>query len=395
MEMAYRYVARASNGNAVEGVVFADSLEMATIKVRQIGHKPVELAWDLKGSVNAFLHKEFNEKDLARFYLSLGKKIEKGGSLIEGVTQAMDFVNDTKLLTALGTMRDTLMDGATIGNAMAMAGFPQRDVAAVAALDNIGKASRVFQTMGEETRRRLRLRQMLRKTLSTPKFFMGIVFVLTYGSVAWAAPQIKKLLSGTPKLDLPSYAKAYYAMSDVVNQHIVLASVLYLLLGIGAVWFTHTDAFRRLTNQLPNLKRLSERTDLASLWGSYGLLFQSGMNYAKAAKLISKAAVRPESSQWFNEFGNLLDAGVPIEEAVRRAGFPRYICNAIAAAASGNELDKGMNQLASDLMEEVEELSERLARNMDNWFKIVMGLVLIGFFFISYYPILLANMSQL
>lgn len=395
MEYAYRYIARASSGHSVDGVVFASDDMHAAMKVKQIGHQPIDLHLDVLATMSSLWIKEFNQAELARFYISLGKKLEHGGSVGTGVQEAMEFVNDTKLLTALGIMRDAVREGAKVGQAMAMAGFDQREVAAISALEKVGQQGATFISLGEEVERRRRLKQMMKKTMRTPKFFMALVYAMTYGTLVWAAPKVEKLLKSMPNVDLPPFAKAYYRLADLFQAHLLLATSAYLAIGIGTVFLLRSPAFRSLLNSFPTIRRLDERSDQASLWGGFAVLYEAGQAMDASAKMLAKASYRPESRRWFDELGALIHAGVKLEEAVARAGFPAYVCNAVRAGVSSGDISHGLERLTKQLMEEVTDLSEGLSTYIEYGMYILMGVALLIYFMITYYPILQATMAQI
>lgn len=397
MEFVYRYAARGRTGRTVEGVVFASGEMDARERLRQVGNDPFELKLDISATLGAITQREFNLRELSRFYGVISKRLERGhGNLVQGLVQAQDFITDPRLLTAISMMRESVNDGARMSEAMRMAGFSEKDASAVASLETVGKLPEALASLAREANRDFQLKSNLASVARTPKFFFVLFFTLLYGILVFVAPRMEKFFSQLTGVELPAFAKTFYAFAGVFNAHLLVSSLVYLATGVGFFIFVHSQIFKSFLYRVPAFNKLSERADLGSLWGSFALLIYAGQNLPRSADMLAGAASRPDNRQRFETLSYFMRTGMPLDQAVSNAEFPPYIVNAVAAAqAGGGDVSEGLRQLSIELMEDVVVLSERVGEFVKHGMLIVMSFAVLLFFMLTYYPVLSSVMSQL
>ncbi|PZP48864.1 MAG: hypothetical protein DI596_16020, partial [Azospira oryzae] len=91
MDLAYDYVARTQAGEPASGVVYAGNRDQAWHKIRRMfGFEPAYIRLNPRESLRALFSDGFDAQDLARFYASIGRRLERGRSLPDGLDDALE-----------------------------------------------------------------------------------------------------------------------------------------------------------------------------------------------------------------------------------------------------------------------------------------------------------------
>lgn len=397
MELAFNYSARTPKGERLTGVIYAQTEDEAYHKLKKgLGYVPSSVSMNLRNSIANLVSKDFSRKELARFYKMFGRRMDKGLSIFEGLDNALEFVTDTKLSQAIRLMRQQIVDGNSLFTAMRIAGFPEKDVAAIKATEEAGKLATTLLSLSENIEREEKLRGSIVGVMRMPAVLMTIMYLMVYAVLVFIAPKMASFFQKLPNVQLPGFAEQFYAFADLFNQYRMVGSAIYfVVIPVGLIAFLRSDTFKQLIDRIPLVKMVSEKSDHASLWATFAMLFESGgINLEDVCKLLSNAARRRETRESFSSMGRLFRAGSSIGQAVKKAGFPDYIAKGVIAAAGSEALVEGLEDLANSLNEDVTEYSERLKVYIEVVSYLVMALFVFGYVMIIYYPSMTATLSQ-
>ena len=403
MERAYSYTAKNARGMVLSGVVHAASKPLAFARLKRAGFKPVRLALHLGHTLKGVFSKQFNSRELSRFYTTLGRRVENGKSLGDGLESAIDYVSDARLRQAVMVMRQGMIDGLPEHQAMLAAGFPRRDCLAIKSTAEAGKAASSFISLGEEIERTEAIRRSLATTFRIPKVMAAFMLLFIWAAVVFMAPMTLAFLKQTGlKLNFSPFIANYFAFVKLFNGGLprnmtttVVSSCLYFGSFAGIAYFLRTQAFRDLLDRVESLRTLSVKSDHAALWRSYVLLYDAAIPAKEAAVIVGDSAKRADSKRAFHKMGKLIDAGRPLDDAVANAGFPPVVMNGIKAAVSSGSIVQGMTEMAKNLEEDVRVMTELLQENVKLLSVAVVGLGLLGVFTMTYYPMMASVMSNL
>jgi len=398
MEKAYRYTARDHLGGTHDGYIVGRSVDDAMEKMMRAGLSPIEITFDFEKSVSVMTSFGFNMKELSRIYRSLGRRIAAGSNILESLDRLTKFTEDVRLSTALSLAAAAMRDGATLGEAMKVAGFPERDSAAVEAMGRSGRADEVLESLAEDVERSAAMRSNIKKILWIPIIFFVIAYLLSYGMIGFFTFRVLAKVEEIAGEDaLPGYAKGVYALSKWANEHLVLFTVIYLAIAVSVVLFLRWDKVRQAAiRHIGILNNLSMYLDHARLWRSFALLYEAGVNPSRSAELVADSAIRDENREKFQIMARSIGAGSELDESAVKADFPEYVLSAVgAAAAQQGSVPEALIRFSGELYEDVDILSQKLKDFVSFVMLVFMAVVLLGFFMVTYYPILSAVMSQI
>lgn len=396
MRKVYKYAGKNTRGKIVQGIIFGSSEQDARARLKEMRYTPYTVKLDLDASVSA-MTSGMDLRELARFYGNLGRRMQAGADIPSGIHLVIDLFSNANLKTTLGILHAAVSDGMPLAEAMQMSGLPKRDAAIIRAMEKTGRQAETLISLGEETARQYKLQRTMASLVRKPMIFFGITYILLWAAIVFAIPVIERFFKALPGATVPPFAQKVYAAVDLFNAHVVANTMIYVALGIAGFMFVKSAYLKSLIDRIPAFKRLSERADQGSLWGSYALMYSAGVNSVETARLLAHAAGRQDGARWFSALARMLEAGKETSAAIAVAGFPKYIVDQVTAAystQSGDGITHGIQMLANNLMEDVLMLSESVAMIVDFSMQIMMALVVFGFFLMTVYPMLSSTLAQ-
>jgi type II secretory pathway component PulF len=119
---------------------------------------------------------------------------------------------------------------------------------------------------------------------------------------------------------------------------------------------------------------ISEKSDMASTWTAFGLLYDAGVPPYECAKIVKRAGRRVKSQEAWSSLESNFLAGLGISEAVDKSLFPPYIVSALKAAdSSGSSIPEEVKGITVMLEEDVTLLTERFQMVADLWIKLLLA----------------------
>lgn len=358
--LVVRYTGR-RNGARVAGFVVADGLARARARVAGLGVTGARLHLQAWASLRLWLQPRFDPFDLETFYAFLARAIDRGYSRTALLADALEIAQDLRLRMAVAVLRDMVQEGTGLGRAMAAAGFPARDWQLVVAGEEAGNLVPALASLAREVRREAELGRAMRRMLLSPAVLAVSAYVLAYCALVLLSPSLGRVFEQNAQvIVLPAYARTYYALVAGFNEHLLAASTLYALAGLGTWVFLRSRACHRaLMFLVPGLARIAQRAEMAQLWGAFSAMVQGGMSPTAVARQLALAARSDEAHVWFRRFERQCQLGVSNDLAVERAGFPRYVVAGVKAACGAGALAEGTAELSERLGVQVAILTHR------------------------------------
>lgn len=396
MDLAFNYTAKTSRGKLMTGVVYAPNKVLGYARLKKNGFKPLSLELNPVESLRNLMSGQFNAMELARFYNTLGRRMNNGKPLVEGLESAIEYVADPKLKQAILVMRQATLDGQNEHQAMAAAGFPSRDALVIRATSEAGKTGQTFLSLAAEISRVEALRRSVASIFRMPIIMAFMMYAMFYGALGWVAPMTMKFLKQTNlKMNLNGFIQGYFDFATLFNAHFITASLLYAVVPVAVIFGVRSQAFKNALDHLRRLRDISVKADMAALWNSFGLLYDAAIPVKEACRIIADAAKRQDSRQAFIKLGRMVEAGRPIEEAIQNCGFPAYIVSGVRSSASGGALLEGLQDMVKNLEEDVLTMTDMLKENVKIAAVLLVATGVSLVFFVTYYPIVASVLSNL
>lgn len=396
MEFAYTYSAKSSRGQLITGIIHAESKALAYAKLKRGGFLPLKVEPDIMNSISGFFRRDFNKPELARFYITLGRRLRNGKSLVDGLESATEYVQDQRLRQAVMMMRQAILDGQSEFVAMQAAGFPRRDSLVIRSTSETGKTGESFLSLGDEIARVEALRRGVASTFRMPAIMAVFMVLFIWAALMFIAPSTLGFLKQTGlKLNFSPIVAAYFDFVRLFHKQSIVSSILYFAFFGSAGWFLRSNKFKEFLDKFKTLRTLSLKSDHATLWNSFALLYDAAVPAKEAASIVGDSAKREDSRAAFLKMGRHIESGRSLEEASASSGFPPFIVSGVASAASGGDMVAGLADMVRNLEEDVTVLTSVLQENAKIVSILAMGCGILLVFVMTYYPMLASVMSNL
>lgn len=385
MENAYSYSALNGVDVQVRGMVYAETEDIAYKKLKKAGFRPQKLQLNLPGTLSGLISSEFNLRELAMFYDTIGKRILSGRPLGEGLESAASFVLDSRLRQASFLTAQSVSDGTPMSAAMKTAGFPVRDAMAIRAAEDSGRQGESFVAMGKDVARRADLSRKMKVMFGMPLIMMTAMYAGIYASSLFLIPKIQGFVKNLGPvaeraMDSP-LQQGMFTLSRWVQSSVPVSLFLWCLPPVLLFMAFKKGYIAKVADFLPVWREISEKSDMAGTWTTFGMLYEAGVTPFEAAKTVRPSANREGTKVMFNRLEKSFYAGHSIGESSRRSDFPPYIITSMKAAeSSGFPLPDEIRGMCERLHQDVDILTSRFQKIMELWSAIALGVMIIAFF---------------
>lgn len=392
-DLAFRFAALNKADNQIKGIIYAPNQDMAWVKIRKAGLRPQSTNLDPMATVSGFLNEDFNQRDLAMFYDTIGKRIQSGRPLVEGLDSASSFILDPRLRQAALLTSQSVTDGALMSQAMVTAGFPSRDCMAIRAAEDSGKQGEAFVAMAKEVSRRADLAGKLKAMFTMPVIMMTFMYFAIFASAWKLIPQIKKFVmnlgpAAMKSMDSPAQ-QAMFWLSDKVEASFFLTFITWCALPLLIFYSWKKGYLAKFGDNIESWREISEKSDMASTWTAFGMLYDAGVSPFEAANTVKPSAARYQTKISFSLLNKALLKGNTVSESVRRSDFPTYIITSIKAAeSSGFPLPDEIRAMCERLQDDVGQLTTRFQKKMELWSLILLASMVMLFFSATIGPLM-------
>ena len=335
---AFRYQGRNANGEAVGGVLEADSSDSLADHLFERGITPTEIVPAGSGSEDAVrdIWHRFGggmptSSDLIMFSRQMYALTKAGLPLLSGMASLTASTPNRRLREALADIMDYLQAGHDLASSVARHPqiFSRFYVSVIRIGESTGNLPTAFLRMYEYLSMEKRIGDKLKAAMRYPAtvvvaiaIAIGIItmFVLPkfapiFASLGDNIPWATRVLLGTS-----SFAAQYW--------YVVLAVISVLILGIRTYLKTEEGRYRwdRLKLKLPAVGSIAEKAALAKVCRSLALTFDSGVPVVQGLSLIARAA----GNEYLAEGVLRLRDGVERGESLGRAAQSRDLFTPLA-----------------------------------------------------------------
>lgn len=395
MDTAYRYTAKTSRGQKITGVIHAKNKPLAFSKLKKGGFMPLKVQASVGDTLSGWFRPSFDKQELSRLYITVGRRLKNGKSLVEGLEAAGEYIQDNRLRQAVLMMRQSVLDGQSEFQAMQAAGFPRRDTLVIRSTAETGKTGESFMALGDEIARIEALRRSVASTFRMPAMMAVFMVLFVWAALMFIAPATMSFLKQTGlKLNFSPLIASYFKLVALFHKQEVVSSAIYFGLFASIGYFLRTDTFKAFLDKFKTLRTLSVKSDHAALWNSFALLYDAAVPAREAAAIVGDSAKRADSKQAFLKMAKMVESGRSLEDATASAGFPQFVVSGVSSAASGGDMVAGLNDLVRNLEEDVRVLTAVLQENAKIASVLAMGAGVLIVFVFTYYPMIASVMSN-
>ncbi len=377
----YRYIAKTSAGESVEGVMQADS-EAAVL--RTLGDRdlfPIQVS-TAEVSERQLGGGKVRKRDVGTFFGQMSDMLRSGVPLLRTLETLIKASTNQALAEVVRGLRDSVAKGQTLANSMAEfpRAFSSLHVAMVRAGEEAGFLEDVLENLAAFVERQDELRSKVRGMLIYPVVLSIIGVIMLLGIMLLVVPKFKEFFVG---IDLPLPTRVIFTTSDILSNHFSLAIALAVLAGIGIWAFRRSEMgrgiFEKLRMNLPFLGKVNRAVGIARFSRIFGTMLHNGVPILHALEISKDAAGSQIIADQIAAAAENVRAGEPLAEPLRQFNtFPPEVIEMIAVAEESNQMDKVLVQVADKVERQTNQKVDAVVRLIEPLILMLLA-VTIGF----------------
>ena len=400
---AFRFEAFNQQGKTSQGVVDADSLRLARVRLRDMGLIPIkvdplsEQVDRQKSSVPLFKRSRVSNYDQSQITRQLSTLLNAGLNVEQSLAAIAEQIEKTELREILLNIRADVMAGNSLSHAMG--NYPDVFSEVYCAIVNAGEKSgelpNILDRLASYTESRQQLTQKVIAALVYPILVTLTSILVVGGLLIYVVPQIVTVFEQS-KQSLPFLTVAMIFVSDVLR-----ATWIYLILAIasGLYFFNKSlknDSLRSKFHlsllKIPLLGSLILSVNTARFAKTLSILVGSGVPIILALNAASKAtAFLPMREAIQEAIKSVKDGGALSSSLKSSKLFPPILIHLIANAEQTGNLDKMLDSAASQQENEVNNKITILTSILEPALIIVMGVMVMAIVLAVMLPIIQIN----
>lgn len=400
---AFRFEAFNQQGKTSQGVVDADSLRLARVRLRDMGLIPIkvdplsEQVDRQKSSVPLFKRSRISNYDQSQVTRQLSTLLNAGLNVEQSLAAIAEQIEKTELREILLNIRADVMAGNSLSHAMG--NYPDVFSEVYCAIVNAGEQSgelpNILDRLASYTESKQQLTQKVIAALVYPILVTLTSILVVGGLLIYVVPQIVTVFEQS-KQSLPFLTVAMIFVSDVLR-----ATWIYLILAIasGLYFFNKSLKNDRLRSKfhlsllkIPLLGSLILSVNTARFAKTLSILVGSGVPIILALNAASKAtAFLPMREAIQEAIKSVKDGGALSSSLKSSKLFPPILIHLIANAEQTGNLDKMLDSAASQQENEVNNKITILTSILEPALIIVMGVMVMAIVLAVMLPIIQIN----
>ncbi len=390
----YAYKGITGAGKAARGHLDAESSRTARAKLRRDGIFVTDMSEAAPDAppragggrfalriANPF--RRVSALDLALLTRQAATLIGAGIPLVEGLGALTEQVENARLKSVLGQVRDRVNEGASLADALGQSGvFPDLYVSMVRAGEAGGALEKVLERLADYLESQVRLRNKVGSILIYPLVMLGFAMFVVGVLVTVVLPQISELLLSLDQ-PLPFYTRWIIALSE-------FARSFWWAIGLGAaaaLFGTRSlvrtrrgrDAWDRLRLRLPLVGRVVRLVAISRFTRTLATLLAGGLPITRALDAARDVADNTVLGRAIDRARESITEGQSVAQPLRASGeFPPLVTHMIEVGERSGELEAMLGKVADTYDEQVETTITRLTALLEPLLILVMvGIVIV------------------
>jgi general secretion pathway protein F len=384
----YQYKGLRSDGGAASGIVDAESLRIARLKLRKTGVYPTDLVEqslrDETGAGQALgAAVVFSAHDLAFFARQFGTLLAAGLPLVEALGVLVEQSEKKPVRDALAALREQIREGRALS--AALEDYPRDFSPVFVAMIKTGEASgtldQVLFQLADFLDQQIGLRQKVSQALLYPALLSVVSVAILTVLMVFVVPKITAVFADM-KQALP-----WPTVLLIHASRLLVEDGLWLAAGAAAAAVAlhrslttaaGRDRLDRMVLRLPLFGRLVRMVAISRLAGTLATMLANGVPLLKALEIARRVMGNRVLERAVEEAQRNIREGESIAEPLKRSGeFPPLVARLIAVGEKSGEVEPMLRRLAHIYDREVDRAVTAMTALLEPAMILVMGVVVL------------------
>ncbi len=389
----FAYKGVEAGGRSTRGFVDAENARAARAKLRGDGITPTELTEGGPKAVQATAASSLSFTlpslrriggiDLAIATRQLATLVGAGIPLVDALAALSQQIENARLKTVFGEVRDKVNEGASLADALDQAGpFSSLYISMVRAGETGGALEQVLERLADYLEGQQRLRNRVTSIIAYPLAMLGFATVVVVALVTVVLPQITELLESLDQ-PLPFYTRAIITLSDVMRAWWWAFLALGVLGALGLRFAIGTERGRATWDatklRLPVLGRVARQIATSRFTRTLGTLLSGAIPITRALDISKHVTNNVVIGRAIDTARDAVTEGASLAAPLRASGhFPPMVTQMIEVGEQSGELEAMLVKIAETYDDQVETSVQRFTALLEPALILLMvGIVLV------------------
>lgn len=402
----FAYIVKDAKGARVEGILKADTLDLAIEKLSKEGSTIISVKaaaeGAFKGKLSLFdkvmltiykIRTGVSLKVLVFFTRQLSTMFSAGLTIEKAITNLEKEEKNKKFQRVLRRLSDDIKKGYSLSEAMEQhpGVFNPLYVALVKAGEVSGTLHTVLDELSEYLEKIEDTRRKVMSAMAYPIFILIFLILASWGIFYFVVPQFASVYENF-NADLPGPTLAAIAISKFITGNVILF-IFLLLLFIGVVFLVYmTDRGRYIMDsikiKIPVVGQVVKNSIMSKFARTFSILMAAGVPIMETLELSENVVQNAVVESAIRKSRVMVKEGYSVAGAFRRTGvFPSTLLQMTATGEETGDMDKLLGKAAEFYEKLVDAVIDRLTSLIEPLLVILMAAIVGSVVVVIYLPI--------
>lgn len=402
----FAYIVKDAKGARVEGILKADTLDLAIEKLSKEGSTIISVKaaaeGAFKGKLSLFdkvmltiykIRTGVSLKVLVFFTRQLSTMFSAGLTIEKAITNLEKEEKNKKFQRVLRRLSDDIKKGYSLSEAMEQhpGVFNPLYVALVKAGEVSGTLHTVLDELSEYLEKIEDTRRKVMSAMAYPIFILIFLILASWGIFYFVVPQFASVYENF-NADLPGPTLAAIAISKFITGNVILF-IFLLLLFIGVVFLVYmTDRGRYIMDsikiKIPVVGQVVKNSIMSKFARTFSILMAAGVPIMETMELSENVVQNAVVESAIRKARVMVKEGYSVAGAFRRTGvFPSTLLQMTATGEETGDMDKLLGKAAEFYEKLVDAVIDRLTSLIEPLLVILMAAIVGSVVVVIYLPI--------
>ncbi|MCB5251498.1 MAG: type II secretion system F family protein [Candidatus Cloacimonadaceae bacterium] len=402
----FAYIVKDAKGARVEGVIKADTLDMAVDKLSKEGSTIISVKaaseGAFKGKLSLFdkvmftiykIRTGVSLKTLVFFTRQLSTMFSAGLTIEKAITDLEKEEKNKKFAKVLRKIGDDIRKGFSLSEAMLQhpGVFSPLYVALVQAGEISGTLHTVLDELSDYLEKIEDTRRKVTSAMAYPVFILVFLIGVIWGMFYWIIPMFAEVYSDF-NAELPGPTLVAIGISNFVVNNLFLA-ILIFILAIASLFLVYlTDRGRYVMDtiklRIPVVGGVITNSIMSKFSRTFSILMAAGVPIMDTMELTENVVQNAVVEGAVRRARVLVKEGYGVANAFRRTGqFPPTLLQMLATGEETGDMDKLLGKAAQFYEKLVDSVIDRLTSLIEPLLIVIMAVVVGTIIVVIYLPI--------